>query len=260
MNIILCCFGIISAMQQEAALIQENIINPTTVQIGDRQFTKGTFEGIPVVFALAGVGKVSAAITTTLLITQFEADKILFTGVAGGGQNTSIGDIVVGSSYLQHDLDLRPVFPQFYIFSLGTQFIDATPDLVQGVKAAAERFLKREQTSFLKLGIQNPSVHKGTILSGDQFISSAEQHKQIAGSTKELLPDGFLAIEMEGAAVAQVCQELKVPFVVVRSISDKANHDAGIHFQTFMEQVAGHYSLGVLKEYFQGLPPSDKSD
>lgn len=76
-------------------------------------------------------------------------------------------------------------------------------------------------------------------------------HEKIVDSTKELLADGFHAIEMEGAAVAQVCNELEIPFVVVRSISDKADHHAAIKFQNFLDEVAGTYSLGILTEYFQ---------
>ena len=242
--------GIMSAMPQEAVLIQEKIENPVAQQIGNRTFTTGTFQGFPIVFVLAGIGKVSAATTTALLISKFNVQEILFTGVAGGGKNPSIGDIVVGSSYLQHDLDLRPIFSQFYIFSLKTSLINATSNLVDRIKAAADRFLIAEKVSLLALGIQTPAVHVGTIVSGDQFVESVEHHEKIIESTTELLPDGFQAIEMEGAAVAQVCQELEVPFVIVRAISDKADRNAGLNFEKFMEQAAGNYSLGILKEYF----------
>lgn len=241
--------GIMSAMPQEADSILANIKDQVVTQLGIRQFVTGVFEGARVVFVLAGVGKASAAATTALLISNFPVREIIFTGVAGGGGCTSIGDIVIGDSYLQHDLDLRPVFPQFHIFSLNTQLVYADSDLVQRMKTAAERFLKRG-ISFPELGILNPKVHTGGIASGDQFVGNAADHKKIAESTEGLFLEGFLAIEMEGAPFAQVCKELDVSCVVVRSISDKANHDAAVNFQDFME-VASNYSLGVLQEYFR---------
>ena len=242
--------GIMCAMQQEAESILCRIGDKEVVQVGARQFIKGTFDEVPVVLSIAGVGKVSAAVTATLLKTQFGVDEIIFTGVAGGGKNTSIGDIVVGSSYLQYDLDPRPHFPQFHILSLNTQLIHANADLVLKMTAAANRYFE-EGISFPWLNITEPKVHTGTIVSGDQFIGDSISHEKIAHSTKKLLPNGFLAIEMEGAAVAQVCEELGVPFIVVRAISDKADHLAAVNFQTFIDQVARGYSIGVLVEYLK---------
>lgn len=255
-NALLASIGIISAMPQEANLILNKIEQQETVEVGTRRFVKGTFEGTPIVFSLCGVGKVSAATTATLLISKFNVEEIIFTGVAGGGSGMEIGDIVVGSSYLQHDLDLRPIFPQFYIYSLNEQLLYADSDMVSKMKAAVDRFFK-PGVSFPDLGITAPKVHVGVIASGDQFINNVADHRKLVNKTKELLPSGFHAIEMEGAAVAQVCKELKVPFVIMRAISDKANHEAAVDFLTFMDQVAGYYSLGVLKEYIQG-PSSSK--
>jgi adenosylhomocysteine nucleosidase len=247
---LLASIGIISAMPQEAHLILHEMENKQTVEIGTHQFVKGTFQGVPAVFSLCGVGKVSAATTATLLVTKFDVDEVIFTGVAGGGSGTEIGDIVIGSSYLQHDLDLRPIFPQFYIYSLDEQLLYADADMVSKMKAAADRFFL-QGISFPDLGITDPKVHIGVIASGDQFISNLTHHHELINKTKELLPNGFQAIEMEGAAVAQVCKELRVPFVIMRAISDKANHAAAVDFLTFMDQVASYYSFGVLKEYIQ---------
>jgi adenosylhomocysteine nucleosidase len=247
---LLASIGIISAMPQEAHLILNQIEQQEIVEIGTHQFVKGLFEDTPVVFSLSGVGKVSAATTATLLVTKFDVNEIVFTGVAGGGNGTEIGDIVIGSSYLQHDLDLRPIFPQFYIYSLNEQLLHADSDMVSRMKVAADRFFQ-QGISFPDLGITAPKVHIGVIASGDQFISNITHHHELVDKTKELLPNGFQAIEMEGAAVAQVCNELRVPFVVMRSISDKANQEAAVDFLTFMDQVAGKYSFGVLKEYIQ---------
>jgi adenosylhomocysteine nucleosidase len=123
--------GIMSAMPQEASSILSKIRNQEEVYVGKRKFIKGIFETTPIVFTLAGIGKVSAAATAALLHSEFKVKEIVFTGVAGGGDRCSIGDIVIGSSYLQHDLDLRPIFPQFHIYSLDTQLVYANADLVQ---------------------------------------------------------------------------------------------------------------------------------
>lgn len=254
---VLATIGIMSAMPQEAELIRNEIKQQTVVQIGKRSFIQGTFEGIPVVFCLSGVGKVSAGATTALLIEKFHVDEIVFTGVAGGGPEVEIGDIVVGHAYLQHDLDLRPIASQFYIYTLGKQTLYADEERVYQMMAAANRFLSTKEPSALP-NLSQPKVLKGIILSGDQFISSLQQQQEISKCTKEVLETDFHAIEMEGAAVAQVCEELEVPFIVVRTISDKADHKAGIDFSVFMEQVASIYSLGILKEYFQNLPVGSK--
>lgn len=249
-SILLASMGIISAMPQEANLIMNQIEDQEIIDIGVHQFVKGTLEGIPAVFSLCGVGKVSAAATAALLIAKFDVNEIVFTGVAGGGNGIEIGDIVIGSSYLQHDLDLRPIFPQFHIYSLDAQLLHADIDRVSKMKAAADRFFQ-QGISFPDLGITAPKAHVGIIASGDQFISNLAHYHEIVNKTKEILPNGFHAIEMEGAAVAQVCKELGVPFVIMRAISDKANHEAAIDFLTFMDQVASYYSFGVLKEYIR---------
>ena len=148
--------GIMSAMPQEADFISDKIENKEIIQIGTHQFIQGNFENTPVVFALAGVGKVSAATTAALLIARFNVDEIIFTGVAGGGHATQIGDIVVGSSYLQHDLTLQPLFPPFYVYSLGKQLLHGNSDRVSRMKAAAHRFLQ-QGISFPILELQ---IHK----------------------------------------------------------------------------------------------------
>ena len=245
---LLATIGIMSAMPQESSAILDLIKDQEVVQIGIRKIIKGTFQGVPVVFTPSGVGKVSAAVTTTLLIIEFGVDEIVYTGVAGGGAGVDVGDIVIGSSYLQHDLILPSNYPLFYIFSLDAQVLHATPAQVTKMKAAVDRYLHKG-VSFPDLGIKKPKVHVGTIVSGDQFISNSQAQEKIVKLTKELLPNGFQAIEMEGCAVAQVCKELNVPFVIFRSISDKADHKAEVDFLSFIDDVATKYTLGILKEY-----------
>ena len=245
---ILAAIGIMSALNEEAALILDEMKDKETVHIGCKEFVTGTFENVPVVFTLSGIGKVSAATTATLLISKFEVEGIVFTGVAGGGVGTEIGDVVIGNTYLQHDIDIRPIFPQFFIFSLNQQTLQADQKLLASAKAAAERFFQRG-IAFPELGIEHPRVHEGVIASGDQFVVNSSHHKAIMDNVQAILPQGFQAIEMEGAAVAQTCHELRVPFVVLRAISDKADHLAPVDFLTFTDKVASFYSLGILKEF-----------
>jgi len=244
---ILAVIGIMSALADEAHLILDKMEHKETVQIGCKEFVKGRFEETPIVFTLSGIGKVSAATTATLLISQFDVESIVFTGVAGGGAGTEIGDVVIGHTYLQHDIDIRPIFPQFYIFSLNRQALSADDLLFDMMKTAADRFFE-QGISFPDLGIHSPKVHAGVIASGDQFVYDPVHHETIAESVREVLPDGFQAIEMEGAAVAQVCHELQVPFIVIRAISDKADHSAKVDFLNFTQKVASLYSYGILKE------------
>lgn len=245
---LLAAIGIMSAMTQEANTILDEMKEKEAVQVGCRQFVKGTLEGVPVVFALSGIGKVSAATTASLLIAKFDVEEILFTGVAGGGNGVEIGDVVIGHTYLQHDIDIRPIFPQFYVHSLNKQVLHANAEQVAMMKKAADRFFL-QKAAISDLGIQEPKAHEGIIVSGDQFIFGPTHLQTIFDRTKEVLPQGFQAIEMEGAAVAQVCNELNVPFVVLRAISDKANHQAPADCLNFIDQVASRYSLGILREY-----------
>jgi adenosylhomocysteine nucleosidase len=249
-NILLATIGIMSAVSQEGDSILSAMTEKQVEYVGNRQFVKGLFEGVPVVFSIAGIGKVSAALTASLLIEKFQVEEIVFTGVAGGGYNTSIGDVVIGESYVQYDLDTRPLFPYFYITSLETQVIRAEPEKVRRMKHAADRFLSKG-ISFPDLGVENPKVHTGLIASGDQFIGSLDQHRDVSQLIQEVISSDFDAIEMEGASVAQICTELQVPFIVLRTISDKADHKASGNFLTFIEEVARQYSLGILQEYFR---------
>ncbi len=247
---VLAAIGIMSAMTDEARLILEKMEDKETVQIGCKEFVTGTFEGEPIVFTLSGIGKVSAATTATLLISHFDVESIVFTGVAGGGAGTEIGDVVIGHTYLQHDIDIRPIFPQFYIFSLDRQTLNADNHLFGMMKTAADHFFETG-ISFPDLGIYFPKVHPGVIASGDQFVWDPVHHEFIAENVRKILPGGFQAIEMEGAAVAQVCHELRVPFIVMRAISDKADHSAKVDFLNFTQQVASLYSYGILKEFIK---------
>jgi adenosylhomocysteine nucleosidase len=194
-------------------------------------------------------GKVASAITTTQLINDFKVREILFTGVAGAIQNNlNIGDIVIGKNMYQHDLNASPFYNKLEIPILKKKYLETSnaPKLL----SATSKFLKNYNDFILKenaqlFDIKQANVWHSDIASGDQFISSIKKIKKL----NALIPSAS-CVEMEGAAVAQVCFEYNIPFSIIRIISDKANDNAHIDFPKFANTIASNYALGILKYYF----------
>jgi adenosylhomocysteine nucleosidase len=237
--------AILGAMSEEVSELTTLLANTQTYEIGSRKYYQGLLNGQNVVITMSRIGKVASASTATTLIDRFKAQKIIFTGVAGGiAPNLEIGDIVIASSLVQHDLDASPVmrFKKFEIPLLGISKIDCDSNLRDIAYSAATNAI--EKISSLK----NATIHQGLIASGDQFI-----HKI---SSKNLLlkdnPD-LLAVEMEGAAVAQVCYEWKIPFVVIRIISDKADESSPNDFLDFINNKAAPFASAIVKEIITSL-------
>lgn len=240
--------GIISAMHDEVAALLEVLKNTTTSTIGDRTYYKGTINQQEVVIVFSNWGKVAAAITTTQLICTYNPREIIFTGVAGAIDiDLNIGDIVFATELVQHDMDASPLFPKFEIPLIGTSFFETSSNnlLYKCTQVFNENYFehisKDEAHTFQ---INQPKIIKGLIASGDQFISD----EQTFNNLKNSLPN-LQCVEMEGAAVAQVCQAYKVPFNVIRIISDKADHSAPIDFPVFTKQIASKYAKGILETY-----------
>jgi adenosylhomocysteine nucleosidase len=219
-----------------------------TVTLGQREYHVGAVRGVNVVATMARVGKVAAATTASALIHAFEVDAIVFTGVAGGVHaDVRVGDIVVASTLMQHDLDASPLFPRYEVPLLNRARFDADRELSDALATAAQAFIAEEgQALAERFAIDKPRVHRGLIVSGDQFIASAGS----VNALREALPDA-LAVEMEGAALAQVCFEYKVPCAVVRTISDTADAEAPASFSEFLIAIAGTYSSGLLARFFK---------
>jgi adenosylhomocysteine nucleosidase len=242
--------GIMSAMKEEIDnLIAEMGPETEVVRVGMREFHKGVLWGKPVVLVFSRWGKVAAATTATTLINQFGVDRIIFTGVAGAVERAlEVGDIVVGSKLYQHDMDARPLFPRHEIPLLGVKGLWMDLTLRQAVLAAARKLLIQDLPSFLapqvleEFGIFRPMVIEGEIASGDKFFARGCDLRQL----KRDLPT-VECVEMEGGAVAQVCYEHGVPCAVIRIISDAANESAPVDLARFTRQVAGPYSLGILR-------------
>ena len=246
--------GILGAMIEEVRAIKNNMQNIETKKIGGREYYTGKLHGIDTTLAFSRWGKVASSSTVTTLINTFGAELIIFTGVAGAVSNKlNVGDVVISDGLYQHDMDARPIFERHQIPL--TEMILFRPEkkLIENAKSAAENFVaKIEQNIQLemlqKFGISKPTVFTGIIASGDQFITNAAEHDALRIDGEEVF-----AVEMEGAAIAQVCHEHDVPYIVVRTISDKADHSADVDFPAFVAEIAPHYSDGIVEGIYAGL-------
>ncbi|MGC7406742.1 5'-methylthioadenosine/adenosylhomocysteine nucleosidase [Pandoraea pneumonica] len=244
--------GIVAALHEEIAdLLAEMAPGARVEHIGMRDYHVGTLHGRDCVIVLARIGKVAAAATTTALIHRFGVSEIVFTGLAGGlAHGLAVGDIVVADTLVQHDLDASPLFPRFEVPLLGRATFDTDASLRDALAQAARDWLSEEMPHHVAEvvrsdhGMRAPRVHIGQIASGDQFISSAAEVARL----REALPL-TLAVEMEGAAVAQVCHEYGVSFAIMRTVSDSADDEAHVDFPRFLRDVASHYSHGVIRRF-----------
>jgi adenosylhomocysteine nucleosidase len=225
--------AILVAMPEEGRALVEAMTVTDRVEHGRREFLFGDLWGHSVIVVTARCGKVAAATTVTELIVRFNAASVICTGVAGGiGEGVEIGDVVVADALIQHDLDPRPLWPRHVVplLETGTFPTDlATSDrLAAGAKAHSDSGA-------------GGRVHRGLIVSGDQFIHGPAMARAIL----DALP-GALAVEMEGAAVAQVCYEYGVPCAVVRTISDRADDGAAADFEGSLGSFAASHTVGIL--------------
>lgn len=243
--------GVLAALPQELGDLVEAMRaegDMRTVALGRRDYHVGTAYGVPCVVTLARVGKVAAAATASALIHVFNVDAMVFTGVAGGvGRGVRVGDIVVADSLLQHDMDASPLFPRYEVPLLDQASFPTHAPLADGLAAACERFVAEAGPALgERFGFLAPRVHRGLIISGDRFVSSASEVRALS----EALPEA-MAVEMEGAAMTQVCYEHDVPCAIVRTISDTADDHATASFSTFLTDIAGTYSSGVLGHFLR---------
>lgn len=216
-------FGIIGAMEAEIALLKQSMTNLQTQTFGATTVYSGLIGKQNVALCLSGIGKVNAAISTTILIEHFACDCIINTGSAGGlSPDMKIGDLVIGTEIAHHDVNVTafgykhgqvPQLPERYHSHKGMLF---------SAEMAAGQLPELQK-------------HKGLIVSGDQFINSDE----MLATIRKNFPDA-LAVEMEAAAIAQTCHQLNRPFVIIRAISDNGDSDAAMSFDAFLEMAAVH--------------------
>jgi len=243
--------GIISALHEEQQGLIEAMEGPYKLMHGMREYTLGRLWEIDAVCVLSRIGKVAAALTTTTLVEKFGVTHILFTGVAGAGDAAiRVGDIVVAESLVQHDMDASPLFPRYEVPLTGlTHFLSDQPMTLQ-LADAARRFLEDDFALAIDPGeraafaLSGPRLHRGLIASADQFMNDADR----ISALNTALP-GLLAVEMEGAAVAQACFELGIPFGVIRTISDNANENAAHDFMRFVKSVAARYAFYIVRQF-----------
>ena len=247
--------AIVSAMRQELQALLQLMPDEQAQRRAGRDFWLGHLQGHEVVAVLSRIGKVAAATTASVLIERFDVDRIVFTGVAGGlAPGVAVGDMVVAQSFMQHDLDASPIFPRYEVPLYGVSRFDTDMVLSECLLAAA-RSVVMEPASLhfpdptFGSGRLAPRVHHGLIVSGDRFVSSGAE----ARTLQHALPEA-LAVEMEGAALAQVCHDYGVPFAAVRTISDRADDTAHVDFLSFIDQVASRYSAAIVGHLLRALP------
>jgi len=242
-----------AAMQEEIeTLLKELHAESEVVDDGRRTYRSGPLWGTPVVAVFSRWGKVAAATTATHLISDFGVAEILFTGVAGAARpGLKVGDVVVGAQLWQHDMDARPLFPRYEIPLLGRSSFASDEKRRDQLLQAAAAFLHNDlaiavsEATRAAFHIQSPKVVEGDIASGDKFFADRADLADLLIR----LPT-IAAVDMESAAVAQVCHEYNVPFTVVRTISDAADESAAHDFPHFLMRVASAYSHGILKRLF----------
>ncbi|MEO5794359.1 MAG: 5'-methylthioadenosine/adenosylhomocysteine nucleosidase [Rhodoferax sp.] len=243
--------AILSALAEEQQGIFEQLDQPQRVQHAGRSFGLGRWHGQPVVLALSRIGKVAAATTATTLIERFGVQRIVFTGVAGGvGAGVQVGDVVVASEYLQHDMHAEPLFPAFEVPLYGRARF-ACDNALTAILLEAARAGVTSAGGLFPLN-PAPQVHQGLVASGDLFVSSAAQSQALLAALNASGHEA-LAVEMEGAAVAQVCHDYGVPFAAMRTISDRADDSAHVDFPEFVRTVASRYAQAILTEFVQRL-------
>ena len=247
--------GIISALYEEQLGLVEAMQGPAKLIHGMREYWAGTLWEIDAVCVLSRIGKVAAAMTATTLVEKFGVTHILFTGVAGAGDKTvQVGDIVVAEALVQHDMDASPLFPRFEVPLTGLTHFEPDLQLSLRLPRAAHDFLEQDLNSAISEGerrefrLAQPRVHRGLVASGDQFM----RERLRLNALNEALP-GLVAVEMEGAAVAQVCYELGVPCAVIRTVSDNANENAATDFMRFVKSVAAQYAFHITRRVCRDL-------
>lgn len=270
--------AIVCAMAEELGRLHEGMApGAQCVQRGGREFWVGQLAQREVVIVLSRIGKVAAATTAALLATTFELSGIVFTGAAGGlGTEVQVGDVVVASTLLQHDMDASPLFPRFEVPLYGRARFDSDAVLSAAVASATQAALAEGASQRLTevehplapaftalasaraaagLAPHQARLHQGLILSGDCFVSSQRQCDQLL----QWQPDA-LAVEMEGAALAQVCADFNLPFAVVRTISDRADDQAHLDFNRFIAETASRYTQAIVLGLLDTLPSTVSDD
>lgn len=245
--------GVIGAMAEEVDRLHHHLDAESVSEHAGRTYRHGRLAGQRVTVVQSRIGKVAAALTASSLIRDHGVDAIVFTGIAGAlDDRLAIGDVVVANELVQHDLAGPPeMFARGEIPLLGVVELATDTSLTESAVAAATDFLSDgleaivSRAQLADLGIGRPTVHVGQVATGDEFIEG-----ELKDVVRRRTPDA-ICVDMEGAAVAQVCHELGgVPLGVIRAISDLASGTASVDFPKFLDQLASHYSYEILRRMF----------
>ncbi len=247
--------GILAPMPEEIDLILEKMEVESVYESGRRQFYKGIFNGKECVAALSRIGKVASSVTAAVMIEHFGIDNLIVAGVAGAvAPHLRLGDVVVATEAMQHDMDARPLFPQFEAPLLEKGFFPCDEFLIDKAVGCCNDFLTTDFYNYIApedintFSLHKPTVYSGQICCGDQFIRSAEQLDKIRTDLPEVL-----CVEMEGGAVGQICYEYNVPYIIVRTISDSADDHAPIDFVKYIKNVSRYYTLGIVNKLVERM-------
>lgn len=238
--------GILGAFPPELVLLQSEMDNKRDTLIMQVKFVRGTLRGKPVVLAQTGIGKVNAAVATALMIEHFSPREIVFSGIAGAVDPAlSPGDIVIGTEVTYHDFgtvtDSAMVYrPTANPFNMQENPLSFTCDAALVSKAIAVSGKLAFEKIVRENGSFAPQIRKGVIVTGDVFVSSEKATDRLQ---KELQA---AATEMEGAAIAQTCYQYHTPFLIIRSMSDKANSKARNDMMTFYQTAAKNAAVLVM--------------
>jgi adenosylhomocysteine nucleosidase len=260
--------GILSASKEEIEHILEDLKERSRKTIGSRDYFAGFLYGREVILNVSGWGKVASASAATAMILRFKTNSIIYCGACGAADTKlNIGDIIIGSKFVQHDIDARPIFAKYQVpplgiscFKMGPEFkkeptfFEADPALAKSAFEAAKNFVSKNlhediPSDLLKqFKIKKPGIYQGLIATGDRFIRSEGKMNQL----RRQLP-GLQCVEMEGASVAQVCTHHLVPFTCIRIVSDRADHSAKIDFEAFITRIASYFTRGIVRDLLAHL-------
>ncbi len=240
-------------MPEEIDSIRQLLTEESRVTMGMRTYSIGKLNGITTVVVFSRWGKVAASITVSTLILEFRITELLFTGVAGAiAPQLRIGDIVLGQRLIQHDMDARPIMPQFEV-PLGKTFFECPADQLDLAAKAIGHLLDKNhlhaaigEEELNKFDIKTPRLFAGDIASGDKFFSNTAGKDDLLAKIPSVL-----CVEMEGAAVAHVCHEYDIPYTIIRTISDTADETAPVDFPSFIKTISSKYSLEIVKNMYK---------
>ena len=229
--------GIMGAMVEEIEPLLEFFKEYEVIEYAKNRYYKTNYNGNDIVIAYSKIGKVFAALTATTMIEKFGIEKLLFSGVAGAiDDDLHIGDLIIATKLCQHDLDITAFGHPYGFVPEGSVYVESDFLLNEFAKEVAKE--------------KNIKLKEGIIATGDQFIADGKKKEWIRKTF------GANALEMEGASVAVVADALNIPFMILRSISDAADMDAGFDFDEFLKSSAkesANFIIAVVDKIIETL-------